>query len=143
LPQSCSTIARCEQPAQDNAVTCLPYSILIVDDSPAVRQSLRSSLEQHPDWTVCDEAGDGREAIKKSRELNPDLIILDLSMPRMDGLATARELNRTQPNVPLLMFTTFKDSHVEKQAMAAGCAGVVSKSEVHLLFRTIQHLLQG
>ena len=121
---------------------CLSYSILIVDDSPAVRHSLCSILEQCPDWVVCGEAADGREAIEKSKQLNPDLIILDLSMPRMDGLAAARELKRTQPNVPLLMFTTFKNQSVEKEAIAAGCAGVISKSEVHLLFRSIQHLLK-
>jgi DNA-binding NarL/FixJ family response regulator len=120
----------------------LSYSILIVDDSSVVRHSLRSSLEQYPDWVVCGEASDGREAIEKSKQLKPDLIILDLSMPGMDGLAAARELNRTQPNVLLLMFTTFKDSNTEKEALSAGCAGVISKSEVHLLFKSIQHLLK-
>jgi len=120
----------------------LLYSILIVDDSPLVRRALRSSFEQHTDWIVCGEAADGREAIEKARQLNPDLIILDLSMPRMDGLAAARELNRIQPNVPLLMFTTFKNPSIEKEAIAAGCADVISKSEVHLLFASIQHLLK-
>jgi DNA-binding NarL/FixJ family response regulator len=121
----------------------LPYSILIVDDSPAVRRSLRSSLEQYPDWVVCGEATDGREAIEKSRQLKPDLIILDFSMPEMVGLTAARELKRTQPTTPLLMFTTFKNSNIEKEATAAGCAGVISKSGVPLLFRSIQHLLRG
>ena len=118
------------------------YSILIVDDSPVVRRALRSNFEQHKDWIVCGEAADGREAIEKARQLNPNLIILDLSMPRMDGLAAARELNRIQPNVPLLMFTTFKNPSIEREAIAAGCADVISKSEVHLLFRSIQHLLK-
>jgi DNA-binding NarL/FixJ family response regulator len=118
----------------------LPYSILIVDDSPVVRQSLRTSLERYPDWVVCGEAGDGPEAIEKSSQLQPDLVILDLSMPGMDGLAVARELNRIQPAVQLLMFTTFKNPGLEKEAMAAGCASVISKSEVHLLFQSIQHL---
>jgi two-component system, NarL family, response regulator YdfI len=122
---------------------CLPYSILIVDDSPVVRHSLRTSLEQFPDWIVCGEAEDGREAIEKSGQLHPDLIILDLSMPNMDGLAAARELNRTQPDVPLLLFTTFKNPSLEKEAVAAGCADVISKSDIHLLFTTMQHLLKA
>jgi DNA-binding NarL/FixJ family response regulator len=119
----------------------LPYSILIVDDSPVVRHSLRSYLEQQPDWIVCGEAGDGREAIEKAKQLKPDLIILDLSMPGMNGLAAAGELKRIQPDVPLLMFTTFKTSNLEAEAIAAGCVGVIAKSDVHLLLGSIHQLL--
>jgi DNA-binding NarL/FixJ family response regulator len=119
------------------------HSILIVDDSPLVRHALRSSLEQYPGWIVCGEASDGREAIEKSKELDPDLIILDLSMPGMDGLAAARELSRTQPSAQLLMFTTYKNPTLEEEAIAAGCAGVVSKADVQHLFRSIQNLLKG
>jgi DNA-binding NarL/FixJ family response regulator len=119
----------------------LPYSILIVDDSAVVRRSLRYSFEQHSDWMVCGEAADGREGIEKARQLQPDVIILDLSMPVMDGLTAARELRRSQPDVPLLMFTTFKNPSLEKEAIASGCAAVISKSEIHLLFRSIRNLL--
>lgn len=108
-----------------------------------IRHALRSSLEQCPDWIVCGEASDGQEGIEKSKQLKPDLVILDLSMPGMDGLATARELRRTQPTVLLLMFTTFNNSMLEKEAVAAGCAGVISKADVHLLFRSIRNLLKG
>jgi two-component system, chemotaxis family, protein-glutamate methylesterase/glutaminase len=121
----------------------LPHSILIVDDSPVVRRSLRSRLGTHSDWIICGEAGNGREAIEKSQQLHPDLIILDFSMPGMDGLTAARELNRTQPAVPLLMFTTFKNPGLEKEAIAAGCTAVISKSDVGLLFQSIEHLFQA
>ena len=68
--------------------------ILIVDDSPPVRRSLRSLLEQQPDWKVCGEATDGWEAIDKAQGLQPDLIVLDMSMPVMDGLTTAKEIKK-------------------------------------------------
>jgi CheY-like chemotaxis protein len=39
--------------------------ILVVDDNPAVRRSLRGVLEQHQGWRVCDEAGNGEEAVER------------------------------------------------------------------------------
>ena len=68
----------------------MPYSVLIVDDSALIRHSLRSCLEQDPEWRVCGEAEDGKVAVEKVEELHPDVVILDLQMPVMDGLAAAR-----------------------------------------------------
>ena len=53
--------------------------ILIVDDSPLIRRSLRTSLEQGG-WMVCEEAENGRDGIIKAQQLHPDLIVLDLAM---------------------------------------------------------------
>jgi len=66
--------------------------ILIVDDSPFLRRSIRFSIEQNTDWQVCGEAENGKVAIEKTKELHPDLIILDLAMPVMNGLDAARHL---------------------------------------------------
>jgi DNA-binding NarL/FixJ family response regulator len=118
----------------------LSFSILIVDDSVVVRRTLRSRFENNVDWKVCGEAVDGQEAVEKARELHPDLIILDLSMPRMNGLEAARELKRIQPDVLLFMFTTFKTRQVEAEAMEAGCSAVIAKSDVKLLFESIQRM---
>jgi DNA-binding NarL/FixJ family response regulator len=81
--------------------------ILIVDDSPVLRKTLRQTLEQGGAWEVCGEAADGREAIKQAQRLKPDLVVLDLSMPVMNGLEAAHELKRLLPSLPLVMFTTF------------------------------------
>jgi DNA-binding NarL/FixJ family response regulator len=119
-------------------------SILIVDDSPAVRHSLRTILEQQNDWEVCSEAENGREGIDQALRLNPDLIILDLSMPVMNGFQAARELRRLLPRVPVVMFTTFSNRHVEKEAFASGVAAIHSKSAgLESLFAVMQNLLQA
>jgi DNA-binding NarL/FixJ family response regulator len=111
----------------------LLFSILIVDDSAQIRRQLRSYFQQNSNWKVCGEAVDGRDAIHKAEELNPDLIILDLSMPVMNGFEAARELKQIRPQVPLLMFTTFKTSVLEEEAAAVGFAAVLSKSEANSL----------
>lgn len=119
-------------------------NILIVDDSPAIRRSLRILLSQHADWEVCGEAVNGREGIDKALQLHPDLMVLDLSMPVMNGFQAARELHRLMPDLPILMFTNFTDSQIEREAIASGIVAVKSKSEsIDSLMGSIQSLLSA
>jgi DNA-binding NarL/FixJ family response regulator len=118
--------------------------ILIVDDNPVIRKTLRQTLEQQEGWGVSDEAVDGREAIEKAQRLKPDLVVLDLSMPVMNGLEAARELRRLFPSLPLVMFTTFNTPKLSDEALSAGVRAVVSKSEpgslvgeIHALFEPV------
>ncbi len=119
----------------------MPFSILIVDDNPVVRLALRTCLEQSADWVVCGEAEDGIQAVEKARQLSPDIVILDLSMPRMNGLDAARALKVETPSARLLMFTSFKNPSLEREAAAAGCAALIAKSEIDVLVRTIRRLV--
>jgi DNA-binding NarL/FixJ family response regulator len=131
----------------DNKATeirqCLK-TILIVDDSRAIRSNLRTLLGRRTDWTVCGEAENGREAIDQALRLRPDLVLLDLSMPVMNGLEAVRELQRLLPKVPILMFTSFCDSYIERQALTSGVTAIKSKSEsIESLYGSIQDLLQA
>lgn len=119
----------------------LRYSILIVDDNPVIRRTLRTCLLERGDWKICGEAGNGQEAVEKAQQLKPDLIILDLSMPVMNGLQAARELKRISPTVQVLMFTSFKSPNLEKEAVASGCTAVIEKSDLRELFSNVHRLL--
>jgi DNA-binding NarL/FixJ family response regulator len=103
--------------------------ILIVDDNPAIRRSLRSLIAEQTDWTICGEAENGKVAIEKSRELRPDVIILDLSMPVMNGLDAAREIRESSPKVYILLFTMHFYPHLVEDAQNVGVNKVVSKSD--------------
>jgi two-component system response regulator MprA len=77
--------------------------ILVVDDEPAVRESLASSLT-FEDYEVIT-ATDGLSALDELDRTRPDLAILDVLMPRMDGLTTCRRLRARGETLPVLMLT--------------------------------------
>ena len=63
-------------------------------------------------------------------------------MPVMNGLEAGRELRRLLPEVPILMFTTFSSSQIEREALASGITAVKSKSEsIDSLCESIQNLI--
>ncbi|TDD61131.1 response regulator transcription factor [Actinomadura darangshiensis] len=80
-----------------------PARILVVDDEPAVRESLSSSLE-FEGYRVAD-AADGVTALEHVEKEAPDLVVLDVLMPRMDGLTTCRRLRALGATMPVLMLT--------------------------------------
>ena len=119
--------------------------ILIVDDSPVIRRSVRACIEHNTGWEVCGEAGNGAIAVKMVRQLSPDVIILDLSMPVMNGLEAAKQIATIAPESVILMYTLHSCGDLLKEARAAGIRGVFSKSEDlgDKLIASIRELLNG
>jgi len=74
---------------------------LIIDDEPAVRKSLRMSLER-AGYQVA-EAGDGRTGLRLHAAAPADVIITDIFMPDFDGIETIRELRRVAPGVKVIV----------------------------------------
>lgn len=117
--------------------------ILIVDDSPLVRQRLRDLLHQHPHWEVCGEAANGQDAITRARELSPDIIVLDFLMPGMNGMQAASEIGKLIPDVPILMFTTYLSRQLVEEARNVGIRGAVAKSDARYVIDGLEALLRN
>jgi DNA-binding NarL/FixJ family response regulator len=117
--------------------------ILIVDDSPLVRQRLRDLLQQHPHWRVCGEAANGQDAIARARELSPDIIVLDFLMPGMNGMQAASEIGKLIPDVPILMFTTHLSRQLVEEARNVGIRGAVAKSDARYVIDGLEALLRN
>ncbi|WP_037608482.1 response regulator transcription factor [Streptacidiphilus rugosus] len=80
-----------------------PARVLVVDDEPALRDALESSLAFEGYEVIT--ASDGLEALDTVAEQQPDLVLLDIMMPRMDGLTAVRRLRSRGDTVPVLMLT--------------------------------------
>lgn len=102
-------------------------TVLIVDDSAAIRQELREEFTLHG-YTVCAEAENGRQAIEQARNHSPRLIILDLSMPVMNGLDSAPMLRKILPDTPIILYTAFADAVSTMEGRAKGVTTTFAKS---------------
>src|SRR5882724_5104587 len=94
--------------------------ILLADDNPGIRHSLRTLLTSQTDWEICGEAENGKLAVEMVRTRSPDVVILDLSMPVMNGLAAARQIREIAPDVPILLFTLHASPQLREAARAVG-----------------------
>lgn len=98
--------------------------ILVVDDDPQIRRTLRAVLVPH-DYMVAD-ARSGEEALEALREVKPDLVLLDLNMPGIGGLEACREI-REQSDAAIIVLTV-RDTEKDKvRALDAGADDYVTK----------------
>lgn len=98
--------------------------VLIVDDSPLIRQTFRRMLEQSEDIEVVAEAGDAYEARDLIVRLRPDVMTLDIEMPRMNGIQFLKKLIPQFP-IPVIVCSSLPISAFE--ALDAGAVDFVGK----------------
>lgn len=102
--------------------------VLIVDDSPSMRQLIRLSLSKDAEIEVVAEAADARAARDAVNLFRPDVMTLDVEMPEMDGLEFLRRLMRARP-MPVVMVSSLTDrgSAAAVRALSLGAVECVAK----------------
>lgn len=83
--------------------------VIIVDDEPAARRTVRECCEREPDLRVIGEYGDSRAALEAIRVQPPHVLFLDIQMDSMTGMALARSL--APESLPLIVFVTAYDHY--------------------------------
>jgi two-component system LytT family response regulator len=87
----------------------MPIRVLIIDDEPLARQSVRRFLKYHPDIEVLEECGDGQSAVDAILAHKPELIFLDVQMPELDGFAVVNRIGIDR--MPATIFITAYDQY--------------------------------
>lgn len=101
-------------------------TILVVEDSATMRQSLQNTLEMSGYAVVL--APEGQTALARLQSgLRPDLIITDINMPRMDGIQLIREARKLLRFTPILALTTRDQQAKRDQAKNIGATGWLIK----------------
>jgi two-component system chemotaxis response regulator CheB len=103
--------------------------VLIVDDSPVVREFLVHILDSDPDIQVVGTAQDGEEALEAIARKRPDVITMDVHMPKLNGLDATRRIMETCPT-PIVVVSGSTDPTVVAttfDAMEAGALAVLRR----------------
>jgi DNA-binding NarL/FixJ family response regulator len=118
--------------------------ILLVDDHPLVRESLRRIIQQQPDLSVCGETDNGSRALELVAETNPHLVILDLTLKDSHGLELIKNLSDSYPRVQCLVFSMHEETLHAERAIRAGARGYVAKEEpIAKILLAIRKVLSG
>jgi DNA-binding NarL/FixJ family response regulator len=101
--------------------------LLVVDDQEVVREGLARILASERDFEVVGSAGDGRTAVTETARLSPGVVLMDIRMPVLDGLAATREIVARDPDIRVVVLTTFDLDEYVYEALRAGASGFVLK----------------
>ena len=106
----------------------MPVKILIVEDSPTMRQLVGFALKRLQGAEIT-EAADGVEGLKKINTNSFDLIITDINMPVMDGLKLISLVRRdvNYRNIPIMIITTEGGAEDRERALALGADAYITK----------------
>jgi CheY-like chemotaxis protein len=105
----------------------VPAKILVVDDEPAIRETLSFMLEMEGFAVAV--AKDGEEALEQVQKLQPTVVLLDVMMPKLDGYKVCQAI-KGQPEtakVKVIMLTAMGQAADRARALAAGADAYVAK----------------
>ena len=106
-----------------------PIRLAIVDDSPAMRETIRTLVNRADDIVIAGEAADGEAAVALARSERPDVMTLDVSMPKLDGLKATEAIMSTSPTRIVVVCDTSQQAQMDLsfRAIAAGALELLPK----------------
>lgn len=123
----------------------MPAKVLVVDDSPTMRQFVVLALQRLPQLQI-EEAGDGVEALKRLSSGDFDLLLSDIHMPLIDGIKLL-SLIRKDPvcsRMPVIMITTEGSDMTRERALDLGANAYLTKPlQTAVLIETVRRLLEA
>ena len=118
-----------------------PIRIVIADDHPIFRSSLRTLLESEPDFTVVGEGHTAAEAVAIVMERKPDLLLLE---PAICGASGMLDRLRSLPTSRIILLTAAIETADMLQALRVGVRGIILKhTATELLFKCIRVVMDG
>ncbi len=104
--------------------------VLVADDHPLIRQSIRSVLAKADDIEIVSEAVDGLEAVELAQRLTPDVIVMDIAMPRLDGAQALEKILAFASTARVVILSGYDDKWLALMVFQKGARGYVLKDDI-------------
>jgi len=111
----------------DEQKTANAVRILIVDDHEIVRRGLTTLMSRRKEFDVVGEAGTAADAVLRAKELSPDVVVMDIRLPDGTGIEACRDIRAFDPNIKVLMLTSYSDDEAIMGSIMAGASGYLLK----------------
>lgn len=122
----------------------MTIDLLIVDDHRVVRMGLEALLQETADINVVAAAANGAEACELAKRLQPHVVLMDLNMAVMDGVEATTRILQDNPNIRIVVLTSFSDPDRVSAALDAGAIGYQLKdAEPETLLSGIRAAAEG
>ena len=118
--------------------------VVIADDHAVVRAGLAQLIATFAGVELVGAAENGEEAVSLCTERTPDVVLMDLEMPVLDGIESTRRIKAAQPEIAVVVLTSFSDRERILRALDAGAVGYLLKdAEPDELARAIEAAARG
>ncbi len=104
--------------------------MLIVDDQAPFRSAAKNVLRWLEEFEVVGEASSGAEAVTMAEDLHPALVLMDINMPEMDGIEATRRIVSAQPDVVVVLCSTYDVGDLPPEAATSGARAYVNKERL-------------
>ena len=101
--------------------------ILIVDDHEVVRMGLSALLERQEGMEIAGEAATAAEAVDMALSLKPDVVLMDIRLPDESGIEACRKIRSENPDIRVLMLTSYSNDEAIFSSIMAGASGYLLK----------------
>ena len=105
-----------------------PIPIAIVDDHEVVINGLKAMLAAEKEVEIVYTTTQGTSLLESLPNKAPAVILMDIQMPNINGIDLCKQVNRLAPQVKVIAFSSFDDSHYVKQVLRNGAAGYLLKN---------------
>ncbi|MFQ5874735.1 MAG: response regulator [Dehalococcoidia bacterium] len=117
--------------------------VFLVDDHYVVCEGLRRMLEQEEDLCVVGDAQTGEETLMKLRQIPADVVLLDVRLGGMDGIETLKELKASQPELKVIMLTSYGDEYLNPSIEAGATGYLLKRANRAEMVKAIHEAVQG